>query len=227
MGKPLVRSRERDGFTAQIESVPCRAPNIRPRSTSSLRPMSVTPRQCIAETSNGNPHPSFADISLPREVFDDRSRLHPLWIPWRQFPSSSRQRTTVHPFIARETHAQALSTNSSTPITKPSRPCGRSDSSASTAFGEATGIPPWPPTKTAVCSNPVSLASGARTANSSSSSRSPAGVVDSVRLVARSEPRSSPSCSNTRFSRICLTLNGCSRSQKCETILSIPSRPSR
>ncbi len=158
---------------------------------------------------------NFAGASLPRQVFDDGSRLHPLWMPWRQLLPSSLQRTTLHPFIVRETHARALFINSSTPITKPSRLCGMSDSSASTGFGEATGIAPWPPTKTAVCSNPVSLASGARAANSSSSSLSHAGVGDSVRLVARSERRSSPSCSNTRFSRMCLTLNGCSRSQKC------------
>jgi len=38
-------------------------------------------------------------------------------------------------------------------------------------------------------------------------------VGDSAHLVARSERRFSPSCSNTRFSRMCLTLNGCSRYQ--------------
>ena len=64
-------------------------------------------------------------------------------IPCRQLLPSSRRRTTVHPFVACETCAQALFTNSSTPITKPSRPCGKSDSSASTGFGEGTGIALW------------------------------------------------------------------------------------
>ncbi len=58
---------------------------------------------------------NFAGVSLPREVFDDGFRLHPLWMPWRQLLPSSLQSTTLHPFIARETHARALFINSSTP----------------------------------------------------------------------------------------------------------------
>jgi len=150
-----------------------------------------------------------------REVSCSRSRLYLPWAPWRQLLLSSRSQTSVLPVTARGIHARALFTNSSTPITKPSRPCGKTASSATTGFGEATGIAQWPPTKTVASSNQDSLASGARAANSSSSSLSRAGVGDFVHLVAPSAPPFSPSCFNTRSSRTCLTLNGCSRSQKC------------
>ena len=100
--------------------------------------------------------PNFAHISLPREVFDDGSRLHPLWAPWRQLLPSFPNRAHTLPPIAPAILASRRSTSSSITITKPSRACGKSASSAPTVSGEGSQMPPSPSISIVAFSNQVS-----------------------------------------------------------------------
>lgn len=124
------------------------------------------------------------------------------------------------PFIAHETPARALFTNSSTPFTKPSRACGKSDSSAATVTGEGSVTTPSPGISIVGFSNQVSPAPFALGVASSFSLRSPARVEASVHPVGRSVQRSSPSCFSTKFSPTSLTPNGFFRFPKCSSPIS-------
>ena len=94
--------------------------------------------------------------------FAEGSRLHFLWRRWGPHLRSSHQATGVRPCIARATRARALYSNSSRPTTKPSNPCGKSVSSASTVSGKVAGIAPSPPISIVDYLNRASPSFGAR-----------------------------------------------------------------
>jgi len=126
---------------------------------------------------------------MPREVLDIGSRLYPLWTRWAPRLRSSRQASSVRPSIARAARARALYSSCSRPTMKPSRPCGKSVSSASAVSGRVAGIAPWPPTSTVDCSNRASPSFGAPSARPSITSLFPvvvAGFVPPTSLPRRS-----------------------------------------
>ena len=129
---------------------------------------------------------------------------------------SSRQRTTVHPFIARETHAPSslyqlfdshYETVKAVWEERFERQYGfwRGHWDSAVATYQDCGLfeSGFARVRCPSCKFEFLVAFSCRC-------RGLCSVV-----VARSEPRFSPSCSNTGFSRMCLTLNGCSRSRKC------------
>ena len=143
------------------------------------------------------------------------SRLHTLWVSWRQLQLPCGGRADTRPSIVRAIRAPPPCFSSSRHTTRMSRPSGRTDSRKPTACGEVSPTPWWLVTSTVLRRNVASPGSVVTPAVPSGCSCSLVVKEASVPRVMPNEPPHSPPSSTVKSSRTSLTQCGFSPSRRC------------